>query len=341
MMSYRNKVIALSSALAVLLLIYAGGLVFAPERQTARSEAGRLLTGKTADVASFTIGGAAGSPSLEFEKGAEGWAMLEEGEALPVQAGKIDAFLEALSGVSRLSPRSEGQGDLSGFGLGAGDGVRITAKTASGRTLADFVLGGLGPTGNEAYVRLKGTGPVYAAASEFASYIREGRAGWLDLRVFATPIKLDDVQTVRTSARLALGSGGAAGATGAAGAAASGAAPASAPIVAEWTASRKDGGWAGKTGSYDTVAVESVLRSIVNLSGQDIVAMPPADAFASPQGRIELGLGTGGTRAIEIGRDAGNGSCYLRAQGSSFVYLVSSYALMNAVRPESALAPKK
>ena len=338
MMSYRNKVIALSSALALLLLIYAGGLVFAPERSAARAEAGKLLAGKAADVASFAIGGAAGSASLEFAKDADGWALMEEGQALPVQSGKVDAFLAALADVSRLSPRSEGKGDLSGFGLGDDAGARIVAKSTSGKLLADFTVGGLGPTGNEAYVRLKGRGPVYAAASDFASYVKEGRAGWLDLRVFATPIKTDDVQTVATSAKLSLGPGSAAATGAAAGAAAS---QASAPIVAEWTASRKDGGWTGKTGSYDTVAVESVLRSIVNLSGQDIVAMPPADAFASPQGRIELGLGTGGTRAIEIGRDAGNGSCYLRAQGSSFVYLVSAYALMNAVRPESALVAKK
>ena len=336
MMSYRNKVMLLSSALAVLLLVYAGGLLFAPERNAARAEAGKLLAGKAADVASFTIGGAGGSPSMDFEKGAEGWALMEEGEALPVQAGKIDAFLAALSGVSRLSPRSEGQGDLAGFGLGADAGVRITAKAASGKALADFVLGGLGPTGTEAYVRLRGVGPVYAATSDFASYVREGRAGWLDLRIFATPIRLEDVESVRMSARLELGAGSAAG-----GAAAGGGASSRAPVIAEWTASRKDGGWAGKTGAYDAVAVESTLRSIVNLSGQDIVAMPPADAFANPQSRIELGLGTGGTRAIEIGRDAGNGTFYLRAQGSSFVYLVSAYALMNAVRPESALASKK
>lgn len=332
MMSYRNKVIALSSALAVLLLVYAGGLVFAPERNAAREEAGKLLSGRTTDVASFTLGGAAGAPAMEFVKNADGWALMEEGEALPVQTGKIDAFLAAMAGVSRLSPRSEGKGDLAGFGLGAEAGVRIIAKASSGKVLADFVLGDLGPTGNEAYVRLKGTGPVYAAASDFASYVREGRSGWLDLRVFATPIKIDDVETIRTDARLSLGAGSASGPSGSA------ASPA--PIVAQWSASRKDGGWTGKDGAYDTVAVESVLRSIVNLSGQDIVAMPPADAFASPQGRIELGLGTGGARIIEVGRDAGNGNCYLRAQGSSFVYLVSAYALMNAVRPESALRKK-
>jgi len=340
MMSYRNKVIALSSTLAVLLLIYAAGLVFAPERNAARSEAGRLLSGKATDVAAFTIGETAQAPSLEFEKAADGWALMEEGQTLPVQSGKIEAFLAALADVSRLSPRSEGKGDLSGFGLGAGSGVRITAKSASGKLLADFVVGDLGPTGKEAYVRLKGTGPVYATAADFDSYVKEGRAGWLDLRVFAAPIKIDDVQTITTSAKLALGAGSAAGAAGTGGAAGAKSASGALPIVADWTASRKEGGWVGKTGSYDTVAVESVLRSIVNLSGQDIVAMPPADAFASPQGRIELGLGTGGTRVIEIGRDAGNGSCYLRAQGSSFVYLVSAYSLMNAVRPESALVKK-
>lgn len=325
-MSYRNKVIALSSALTVLLLIYAGGLVFAPERNAARAEAGKLLFGKAADVASFTIGGSAGAASLEFEKAADGWALVEEGQVLPVQSGRVEAFLDSLAAVSRLSPRSEGKGDLSGFGLGADSAAKIAAKSASGKVMADFSLGGLGPTGNETYVRLKGTGPVYAAAADFASYVKEGRTGWLDLRVFAMQIRIDDVQTIATKAKLSLGGGSAADA---------------APIVAEWTASRKDGGWTGRDGAYDAVAVESLLRSIVNLSGLDIVAMPPADAFANAQGRLELGLGTGGKRVIEIGRDAGNGSCYLRAQGSSFVYLVSAYALMNVVRPESALAAKK
>lgn len=320
-MTYRNKVTALASTLAGLLLLYAAGLVFAPERNAARAESGRLLYGKPGDVARLAISGG-GDADLAFAKTEGGWSLSESGQELPVEASRIQAFLEGLAEIDRLSPRSEGAGDLSGFGFAQGQARHVVARSAAGKVLADFAVGGYGPTGAEIYVRLKGAGPVYSAQSGFASYLREGRPGWLDLRVFPGNLKTDDVQTIKMDARLSLQGGG------------------GAPVVASWSVSRKDGNWTWDQGTLDGASVDAMLRSTLFLSGQDIAAMPPEGAFSTVQGRIALGLGTGETRIMEIGADAGNGSFYLRAQGSPWVYLVSAYSLINVLRPASALAGK-
>jgi hypothetical protein len=321
-MTFKTKVMALSASLTVLLLIYGAGILFSPERSAARLESGRLLSGKTSEVASLSLGGEAGETALEFRKESSSWALLDSGQELPVQDSRIEGFLSDLAAVKRLSPRSGGKANLASFGLDAGKGRRVVVKDGGGKTLADFTLGGFGPTGQDVYVRLGSREEVYAADAGFSSWLREGRGSWLNLRVFAAPIKAEEVEALSMAAKLPLDG------------------PGKAPTEASWNASRKDGGWAGSRPDMAPVLVESVLRSILNLEGQDMSALPPADAFSPVLGRIELSLGSGAKRVIEVGREAGGERLYLRAQASPYVYLVSAYSLKNVFRPAEALSGK-
>jgi hypothetical protein len=321
-MSYRTKVIVLASTLAALLLIYAAGLFFSPESRAAREESGRLFAAKPAEVASLSLGGAAGQANLEFRRESGSWALLDAGQELPVLDSRIDGFLADLGAVKRLSPRSVGKTSLASFGLDSGKGQRVVMRAASGKVLADFTVGGYGPTGQEIYVKLGDKEDVYAVNGGFASWLREGRASWLNLKVFAAPIKPEEVEGIAIDARLPLDG-------------------ASKPQTsARWSATRKDGGWSGGKLNLEAVLVESVLRSVLNLEGQDLSALPPADAFSPVLGRIELSLGSGAKRVVEIGKDAGSERFYLRAQGSPYVYLVSLYSLKNIARPVEALMKK-
>jgi hypothetical protein len=324
-MSYKNKVIALSSALVALLLIYAAGLVFSPERFAARSESARLLAGSAADAASVSLGGAAGEAELVFRKDSGTWSLADQGQALPVQGARVEAFLGAVAGITRLSLRSDGSGGaaaLAAYGLDEGKGHRVIIRGADGKLLADFMAGGYGPTGDEVYVKRGSAAAIYATDAGFASYLGQTRSSWLDLRVFPSPIKPDDVQGLSMNARLPLDG------------------PGKPLTVAEWQATRKDGGWTGPGPALQTVAVESVLRSVLNLEGEDIASLPPPDAFASISGSITLDLSSGAKRVVEIGKAAGNNRFYVRAQGSAWVYEVESYTLKNIARPASALAGK-
>jgi hypothetical protein len=348
-MTFKNKVIALSATLAGLLLIYGAGILFSPDRVAASTESGKLLSGKAGDVASIELGGKGDAESaITLEKKGSGWVCVDSGVDLPVLDARVKSFIDALSAVDRLSERSQGGSEAS-FGLEAGKARSVLIKGQGGKILADFSAGGYDTTGKGLYVKLAGKEKIYAVDASFNSYLTGARSSWLDERLFTTPIKAEDVQRISLSSSLPTDSNGVA-----------------LPRMA-WTAQRKDGGWVpvasssgggAASGSYDAVAVESILRSVINLEGEDIVAQPPVSAFDKPLIRIELGLGSGGGRVVEIGSriapsgaaasgassataSGSDGRYYLRAQGSSFVYAVSAYSLGNIVRPESQLRVKK
>ncbi len=318
-MSYRSKVLALSATLVALLLIYGAGIVFSPARVAARSERTSLLKGQASEAAAVSLGsprGQAGGPSLEFSREGGTWVLLDQGRGLPLVASRVEALLSGLAAVKRLSPRSEAATGLEGFGLGPGAGRRIVVKSASGKVMADFELGGYGPTGDEVYLRLGGTGTIYAAPGSFASALGQERQAWLDLKVIQPPLKPEEVSSLdlRSSLRL----------------------PGKEGAGLAWKASRKDGGWVSPQASYEAVSVESVLRSILNLEGQDIVALPPAQAFSKVQASLELGLEKGGKIVMEVGASAGEERYYLRSSSGGQVYLVSGYSLGNLLRMPQA-----
>jgi hypothetical protein len=178
--------------------------------------------------------------------------------------------------------------------------------------MADFELGGYGPTGEEVYLRLGGTGTIYAAPASFASALGQERQAWLDLKVIQPGAKPEEISSLDLRSSLRLQGKG--------------------PADLAWKASRKDGGWISPQASYEAVSVESILRSILNLEGQDIVALPPAQAFSKVQARLELGLEKGGKLVLEVGASAGEERYYLRSSTGSQVYLVSGYSLGNLLR---------
>lgn len=318
-MTYRNKVIALSSTLAFLLLVYAAGLLFSPDRLRDRAEAGKLLAGKAADAAELSIAEGPGAPMV-FKKASGAWSLEEEGASLPVQSSRIESLLSSLEKVASLSPRSSSRSSWKDFSLDETRARHIVVKGAAGRSLADFYSGSYGPTGSEIYVRLAGKDSVYASAADFGSYLEGGRASWLSRALFKDA-KIEDVQSVDYSSSLDLSG------------AAKGGSAAVARSVA-WNAVRNGGGWTAKGtgGSVKSETVDAVLRSALALEGEDMRAIVPPEAFAKTQASIVMRLGSGKTLSFEVGGAAPDGLFYARSSASPYVYEVSRYSLANVLR---------
>lgn len=333
-MRYEKKVVVLSGALAALLVIWALGLVFSPDHAQAHSESGRLLSGKASDVAAVSIQEPGDAP-IELSKSGSSWVLADGSAKFPVQAARVSSFLDDVAAVSRLRPVARSRESWTNLELGDAQAKRASLKDAKGKILADFYIGGYGPTGSEVYIRRFGSDSSYSVETGLASYFTGGRSGWLDLKVMGD-LRDSDVQSFSVRSDLALG------------------AKAKTHTKLNYELRRDGKGWklANEAGavSYagaalDAEASSALLRTIVSLQGEDYVSAPPADAFSPILASVDLELGTGKAKVLEVGSKV-NGAVgsdarfYARiADGPAF--LVSSYSLSSILKNPSDLSARK
>ena len=323
-MRYEKKVLALSSALAVLLVVWAAGLVFSPERVAARAESVRLIAGKAADVAAITLQGGSGATgsAVELARTGSTWSLLDGSSRLPVQGQRVSSFIDDLGSITRLRVVARSKDSWAGFQLDEAQAKRAVLKDASGKVLADLYVGGPGPTGSEVYLRRAGSDLSYSAESGIASYMGYGRTTWLDLRVLGG-LKESEVQSFSVKASIALDGKG------------------KAPTILDYVLTRDAKGWKSGAAQIDPDSASSLLRSVVDLQGEDYVAAPPPEAFARIDARIALDLGNGQSKVIEVGATSGDNRFYARLSGGGFAFTLSSYSLRGALKSLADLAPKK
>lgn len=317
MMRYEKKVAALGGSLALLLAIWGAGTLFSPERRATRAESKKLLSAKAEEAASISIG----ALSLVKESGA--WFIAESGVKLPVQESRVKSFLETASSVNRLKPMGKTKAAWASFELDEAKAKPVLVKDGKGRTLADFAIGGYAATGGEVYLRLAGSEVSYAVDGAIASYAGSDKRSWLDLRAMPGLLPEADVEAVSIRASIALDGAG------------------KPPLALDYSLRRSEKGWEGIPGAIDGVAVSALIRSVLTIEGEDIVAAPPPDAFSPVAARIELSLGKGGSKVLEVGKAAGEGRFYLRLAGGQYVYELSAYGLRNALKKPADLLMQK
>ena len=202
-MRYEKKVTWLVGALAALLIIWAAGLVFSPERVAARSESAHLIAGKSADVASVSLSGGSLAAPIQLIKSGAAWTMTDSSTQLPAQSSRVTAFVNALASVTRLRQVARSKDSWAGFQLDDAKAKRATLKDAAGKVLADIYVGSYGPTGGEVYLRRTGSDNSYTVDGSIASYFNYGRPSWLDLAVLGG-IKETEVQSFSVKAGIEL-----------------------------------------------------------------------------------------------------------------------------------------
>jgi len=319
MIRYEKKVAILGASLIGLLALWAAGTLFAPERRAARAQSEKLLEGKLEDVASIELG----SPKLSLVKESGAWFLAEGGAKLPVKAERVASFLETLAEPRRLKPAAKSKEAWKNLELDEGRAKPVLIRDGRGAAVGDFALGGYGPTGGEVYMRRAGSDIAYAVDGSFAHYVSATRSSWLDLRVLPGPFPETDVEAISVQASVKLDGEG------------------KAPLALNYSLRRKGEGWEGLDGALDTAAVSAMLRSILALEGEDIIASPPASAFSPVAGRVELSFGNGVSRVLELGSSAGDGRFHLRLAGGSYVYAASAYSIRTALKEPSALLAKQ
>jgi len=320
-MRYERKAAYLSIALGALLAAWALGMIFSPERNIARSESSSLVSGKIGDAALIELTRPDAAP-IKLAKSADSWTLIDGAVRLPVQSSRVQTLLDALAKPGRLRVVARSKAAWAGFQLEEGKAKRAVVKDAAGKVLADVSVGSYGPAGSEVYLRSEGSERSYAVDSSIASYVGYGRGALLDLKVLGGAV-VADVQSISVRSKIALDGK-------------------DKPVLSlDYSARREGQGWKIGSVEADAQSVESMIRSVTAIQGEDIVSAPLADAFASVAARVELAFSSGVSKVIEIGATAGDNRFYLRAAGNPLVYLVSDYSVRTALKSPASLAKKQ
>jgi hypothetical protein len=320
-MRYERKVAALSTALGLLLVIWVIGMIFSPEKGLARSESTKLVSGKMSDAVSIELTNP-DAETIKLEKSGDTWSLIDKDARLPVQASRVKNLLDSIAEPGRLRVVGRSKAAWADFKLDEANTKRVIVKGKDGNAIADVYIGAYSSVASGVYVRRADSEKSYVADSSIASYVGYGRSSWLDLKVLGS-LASTDVQSVSIRAKLSLDG------------------PGKNPVAFDYTARRDEQTWKIASTELDAQSVESMLRSIVSVQGEDIEAAPPADAFKTISARIEIALSSGTSKVIEIGASAKDERYYLRATGNPLVYLVSSYSLKSMLKSPSDLAKKK
>jgi len=326
MMRFESKVKYLSIALVMLLLAWAAGEFFAPERVATRSEMVSLLSAKPAEVASVDL--SAAGKELHLARTGGQWTLVDGADRLPVQSSRVDALVAALAKAGRKRPIATGKEAWKNLGLDEAMAKEVKLSDAVGKPLLDLHAGNYGSTGSELYVRLGSSDASYTVDGSIASWLGADRGSWLDRRLFQSAADANSVQAFSIAADLVLDP----------------AAKPVKPLKASWRFERTGEGWKGSARTLDAVSIESALRGLLNLEAADLLARAPGDAFAHVGATVKVELGSGKERMVEVGSGAGNGRFWIRAseggQASPLGFQVSSYSLGAFLKDEDGFVKK-
>jgi len=194
--TYKKKIIYLSSLIAVLALLYTGSLVFNPERSNKKNALYTWLDPKLAGKID-RIAVNSEEQKLELIKKKDDWFVLHNGSEYPARKARIEDFISIFTVRSAWPIRASNASSHGKFGLEGDTSSRLTIYGENSVYL-DLLFGNNDKTGREVYVRRFANAEVRSGDNTFISYIDGSAASWYNLRFFPESedgkISLQDVQ---------------------------------------------------------------------------------------------------------------------------------------------------
>lgn len=337
-MVYKTKVTILSVIVAGLAVVYAGSLMFDPDRVSARDAAYAWLEAKSVPRVDGIELKSANSVVALVQKNAA-WFVSVDGQDYPAKERRVEDLLNLLSKKDSYPVRGAEAASHERLGLLEDSAARITVR-GGGTTLLDLLVGNTDASGAEAYLRKAGKNEARSGALSISNYVSSAKTAWYNLRLFPETgnLTVDGVQRVIVTLPPADDAeGGASGEpadTADASAAAETGAPA-APVTL--TFARANGGWTVNGQEADAPKVESYVRAILDAEGDDFATgeTVAADYAALNEGRIVLELGDGTSRVISVGAKLDLNKRDASVSGSPYVYSLAGWAVERLFKAES------
>lgn len=305
------RIVVIDVALALLILL---GILF-----SARSSADRamryVLLANTEQVSTVIIDT---DSRLELRRTQDAWILLREGARLPADGARVEAFLKAVSSVTRLEPVARDKASWAKLGLEGESARTISLLDDKGTLLSEFTVGNYAQSPGLVYMAPSGGSAAYAAASGFASYAMGTPASWLNLSVWSNAPSLETVQELVCSGTIINTDGSI--------------------RQFDYTVSRAGSGWIHDGVALDSSRVEAAIRSLAALRGDDYLS--PEEPRGQSTLRMQLRLGNGRSLSLDIEEPRTDGRYpVLSSQRDARLYL-PSWAVRESFKTLEELMPQ-
>ncbi|MDR0583115.1 MAG: DUF4340 domain-containing protein [Treponema sp.] len=325
-MTYKKRLFIHVMMIAALVLAYALGIVFDPERAASGSALLSWIDPQLVDRID-RIDIESGGETRELIRRNTGWFVLHNGKEYPARQMRVEVFIDLLAKRALYPVRSSNASSHERLGLTESTASRIIVSGGAGLPLLDLLVGHGDNTGQEVYLRRQGQNEVRSGEDVFTSYTESSRTAWYNLRLFPESengvLDADSVQRLtvyageQTSGADDGGPGGEA-------------APEELRVFTrngrEWTFNGIN------IAEADMNRVDSYVRGILNTEGDDFSDI---DEGGLNHSRVTLELGDGSVRILSLGPPDETGRRLARVSGSPYTYSLAGWAAGRLFRDAS------
>jgi hypothetical protein len=299
-MTYKNKITALLSIIAVLALLYTASLVFDPEKTGSRSSSYAWLDSKASSrITRISLSGQA---ELELKKAGGLWYVSNEGKDYPARRLRIEDFIGILTARASYPVVSSQGSSHKRLGLDEESAARV-AVFADNASLLDLLIGGPDNSGRGVYLRKYGQNEVRSGDDKFSLYVAGPVTSWYNLKLFpetedggleAGGVLSLSVYTPETRQDFNR-------------------------VNREWAIS----GIAVE--NPDQNAVDSYIRTILYAEGDDFASSDQVGDLDFNNSRIVLDLTKGGVKTIRLTEADEQDRRYAQVSGSDYIYSIAGW----------------
>jgi hypothetical protein len=328
-MSFRQKAIVLGSIFVVLLALLLFGTVISPPGASQRRSEAPLFPGLKADLVR-RIEIVDSSSRLALSR-TGGWIIEAGGVSYPASQSKVEGLLKEVAALARGTLVTKSSKTSEGLGLSEKEAKRVVLSGAKGEKLCELSVGRAGVGGGGFYLRPGAGTEVFQTGEGLSSYLSTERRAWAELRVLPSDASAEAVMRLSIASSLAL--------PGAA--AAKGAPRIEYALLKEKSASgTMTWSFGAGAGPVDQQKVDSLVRSVLNLEGDDFLvgADPVRASLAQPAAQVTISLTDNRSFVIQIGEKTAKDQYPCALSGGSLGYLVPQWRLEGILKPKESLA---
>jgi hypothetical protein len=299
-MTYKNKITALLSIIAVLALLYTASLVFDPEKTGSRSSSYAWLDSKTSSrVTRISL---SGDSKWELKKTSGYWYVLNEGMEYPARRLRVEDFVGILTAHAPYPVVSSSASSHKRLGLDDDSAARVSVF-ADNVSLLDLLIGSSDSSGRGIYLRKYGQNEVRSGDDKFSLYVTGPVTSWYNLKLFPETedggLEADGVLSLSVhtpEGRQDFNR-----------------------VNREWAISGIG------VENPDQYAVDSYIRTILYAEGDDFASSVQIGDLDFNNSRIVLDLAKGGIKTVRLTEADEQGRRYAQVSGSDYVYSIAGW----------------